>query len=444
MRSASYSDRKVAVTGMGVVSPLGCDIETFWKNITTGKCGIERITKFDPSGFKVQIAAEVRDFDPLMFMEKSQIRKTDLFVQYAVAAAAMAMKDSGLADFSDGYKGEMVVSGVEPGRLGVYVGSGIGGMNTFIREVNKLNDSGPNMVSPFFVPMMIGNIAAGTIAIQYGAQGVNLPVVTACATGSHSIGEAYYAITQGRADVIIAGGCEAAINPLAIAGFTNCMALSKRSDPESASIPFDRRRDGFVIAEGAGILVLEDLDHAIDRGAKIYGMLSGYGNTCDAYHITAPHPEAEGAACAIRIAVKDACDNNKYLEIKLNEDPKIYINAHGTSTPLNDRSETLAIKKGLGEEMAYKAAVSSTKSMTGHMLGAAGAAEAVVSLLALRDGVIPPTIGYEDPDPDCDLDYTPNKSRKMQADLALSISLGFGGHNACIAFTRAENIRGEK
>ncbi len=433
----SSKDRKVAITGLGVVSPLGCETDSFWKNICSGVCGIGEIRAFDASDYKVRIAAEVKDFDPLRFIEKSQLRKTDLFAQYAAGAAAMAMKDSGLAVFNDDLKGDVSLCGIAPERLGVYVGSGIGGMNTFVREVNKLSDGGPNTVSPFFVPMMIGNIAAGTIAIRYGATGVNLPVVTACATGSHSIGEAYLAIKHGRADAVIAGGCEAAVNALSIAGFTNCMALSKRNDPESSSIPFDMRRDGFVLAEGAGILILEELEHATGRGAKVYGMITGYGNTCDAYHITAPHPEAAGAAEAIRIALREAFANDHQMEEKINDGAKIYINAHGTSTPLNDRSETLAIKKALGEELAYKVSVSSTKSMTGHMLGAAGAVEAIISVLALRDGIIPPTIGYKEKDPDCDLDYTPNKAVKIQAEIALSNSLGFGGHNACLAFAPA-------
>ncbi len=435
----NHTGRKVVITGLGIVSPLGCEKEVFWRNIRNGVCGISEITRFDASGFKAGLAAEVRDFDPLLFMEKHQLRKTDLFTQYAVAAAAMAMKDSGLALFEDGYKGVSKLQGISPERLGVYVGSGIGGMSTFVREVNKLEQGGPNTVSPFFVPMMIGNIASGTIAIQYGACGVNLPVVTACATGSHSIGEAYLAIKYGRADAIIAGGCEASINPLSIAGFTNCMALSKSTDPKSASIPFDRRRDGFVISEGAGIIILEEMEHARKRGADIYAVLSGYGNTCDAYHITAPHPEASGPAQAIKIAVSELLDQYDLPEGKTLKDAKIYINAHGTSTPLNDKTETLAIKKALGEEIAYRASVSSTKSMTGHMLGAAGAAEAIVSVLAIRDKVIPPTIGYEEPDPECDLDYTPKKAVHAKIDLALSTSLGFGGHNACLAFLPAMN-----
>jgi 3-oxoacyl-[acyl-carrier-protein] synthase II len=423
---------RVVVTGVGVVSPVGNDVESFWESMKTGVCGIAEITRFDTSNLKVRIAGEVKAFDPTLYLEKSQVRKTDLFAQYAVAAASMAMKDSGLATFADGLRGEVTVHGVSPNRMGVYVGSGIGGMTTFVREVEKLNAGGPNTVSPFFVPMMIGNIAAGTLAIQYGATGPCLPVVTACATGNHSIGEAYLAIRYGRADVILSGGCEAAITPMAIAGFTNCMALTKRNDPLSASIPFDKRRDGFVMAEGAGVLVLEEYEHARARGAKIYGEIVGYGNTCDAYHITAPQPDAEGSAEAIRIAMAEAFESDPAYEKIVRGSGNIYINAHGTSTPLNDKTETLAIKKALGEDLAYRSAVSSTKSMTGHMLGAAGAVEAIAALLALRDGILPPTIGYQEKDEDCDLDVVPNTARRMDADMAISTSLGFGGHNACI------------
>lgn len=426
--------KRVVVTGVGVISPIGNDVDTFWQNIKDGVCGIDKISSFDASDFKVKIAAEIKGFDPLKYMDRSKPRKTDLFTQYAIAACSMAMKDSGLASFSDGLKGDVTVSGVNSERMGVYVGSGIGGMNTFIREAEKLSKGGPNTVSPFFVPMIIGNIATGTLAIQYGARGPSLPVVTACATGNHSLGEAYLAIKYGRADVIISGGCEATINPLALAGFTNCMALTKRNDPLTSSIPFDKRRDGFVMAEGAGILILEEYEHAKNRNAKIYGEIIGYGNTCDAYHITAPHPEAIGAAEAIRLCMEEGTSQNMDYKKIIDEKSSIYINAHGTSTPLNDKSETLAIKKGLGEEVARKASISSTKSMTGHMLGAAGAVEGIISLLALKEGVIPPTIGYKEKDDECDLDYTPLKLKRRNADIALSISLGFGGHNACIAF----------
>ena len=405
---------RVVVTGLGVISPVGNDVAAFWKSLTEGVCGIGEITKFDTADFKVKIAAEVKDFDPTQYMPKSEVRKTDLYCQYAIAAAAQAMEDSKIA------------GSVEPERLGVYIGSGVGGINTLLSESDKLRSGGPRKVSPFFIPMMIANIAAGNVAIKYNAQGPCVPIVTACATSTNTIGEAYRAIQHGYADAIIAGGAEATINPIAVAGFTNCMALSTRNDPKCASIPFDKRRDGFVIGEGAGILILEEYEHAVKRGAKIYAEIKGYGNTCDAYHVTAPHPEAIGGARAIKQAYEEAAM----------PDAKIYFNAHGTSTPLNDKSETLAIKKALGEEKARETMISSIKSMTGHMLGAAGATEAIASVLALRDGILPPTIGYEEPDPECDLDYIPNEARRVQADLALSVSLGFGGHNACIALAK--------
>ena len=316
-----------------------------------------------------------------------------------------------------------------PERFGVYVGSGIGGMNTFVNETQKLMQRGPSRVSPFFIPMMIGNIAAGNIAIQYGAQGPCLPVVTACATSTHAVGEAYRAIAGGYADAIIAGGSEATINPLAVAGFTNCMALAVEEDPHKASLPFDKRRKGFVMGEGAGILILEEMERARARGAKIYGEICGYANTCDAYHVTAPHPEGLCASRAIAMAASEA---------GIRDEDTVYINAHGTGTPMNDSSETLAIKKALGEDMARRAMISSTKSMTGHMLGAAGAVEAAATTLALHRGVIPPTINLEEPDPACDLDYVPGSARKAQATLALSVSLGFGGHNGCIAIRPAD------
>lgn len=400
---------------MGVISPVGNDIDTFWNGLVAGKCGINYITRFDTDDYKVKVAAEVKDFDSSLYMDKSQRRKTDLFAQYAMAAAVQAMADSGLE------------GRIDPERLGVYYGSGIGGINTFVTECEKLFTSGPRKISPFFITMMISNIAAGNIAIRFNAQGPCLPVVTACATSSHSVGEAFRAIKFGFADAVITGGAEAAIIPIAVAGFSNIMALSVRNDPMSSSIPFDKRRDGFVMGEGAGALVLEEYEHAVRRGAKIYAEIKGYGNTCDAYHITAPHPEAIGGCKAILDAMGEAGATG---------DERIYINAHGTSTPLNDLSETIAIKKALGEK-ACDAMVSSTKSMTGHMLGGAGAVEAIASVMALQTGVIPPTIGYEVPDEECDLDYVPNTARKAEVDLALSLSLGFGGHNACLAFTKA-------
>lgn len=411
--------RRVAVTGLGVISPVGNDVKTFFENIKNGVCGVDFITRFDTADYKVKIAAEVKDFDPLNYLEKTEARKMDLYCQYAMAAAKEAMADSGI-------EGSLAAE-----RLGVYVGSGIGGMGTFISETEKLLTAGPRRVSPFFIPMMIGNIAAGNIAIKYGARGPSLPVVTACATSTNTLGEAFRAIRHGYADAIIAGGAEATINPLAIAGFTNCMALSTRNDPATASIPFDKRRDGFIMGEGAAILILEEYEHAKARGAKIYAEVCGYGNTCDAYHITAPHPEAEGAATAFSLAIEEA---------GLTKDDVIYVNAHGTSTPLNDKAETAALKKAFGER-AYDLHISSTKSMTGHMLGAAGAIEAVASILSLQDSIVPPTIGYEEADPDCDLDYTVNTAKKAPLTVAFSSSLGFGGHNAVIALRRADNER---
>lgn len=409
--------RRVVITGLGAVTPIGNDVPSFWDGLKSGRNGIGPVTRFDTTEYKAKLAAEVKGFDPSLYLEKTEIRKTDLFTQYALAAAAQAMEDSGLQTGRN----------MESQRLGVYFGSGIGGFHTLAEEHEKLLEKGPRRVSPHFIPMMIANIAAGQIAIRYQATGPCLPVTTACATGTNAVGEAFHAIRYGYADAVIAGGSEAAITPLGFAGFINCMALSQSDDPATASIPFDKRRNGFVMGEGAGALVLEEYQHAVARGARIYAEISGYGCTCDAYHVTAPHPEADGGARAIRLAVEEA---------GMTGESKVYINAHGTSTPLNDKSETLAIKKAFGE-LASQVAVSSTKSMTGHMLGAAGAVEAVATVLALKEGILPPTIGYVEPDPDCDLDYIPNTARRDQVRLGLSVSLGFGGHNACVAFTPA-------
>lgn len=401
---------------MGIISPVGNSVEKFWNSISGGKSGIGFITKFDAEDFKVKIAAEVKDFDPLEYMDKAAVRKTDEFVRFALAAAAQAMTDSSL-------EGQ-----VAPERLGVYYGSGIGGFHTFMQEHANLLNKGSRRVSPMFIPKMIPNMAAGEIAIRFHAEGPCISVSTACATGTSCIGEGYRAIAAGYADAVIVGGAESSVNELAIAGFTNCMALCETNDPENASIPFDKRRCGFVVGEGAGALVLEEYEHAKKRGAHIYAEVTGYGSTCDAHHITAPDPEANGAARAF----SDAAAQSGY-----SENDSVYINAHGTSTPLNDKTETLAIKKAFGEKAA-DISVSSTKSMTGHMLGAAGAAEAIAAILALNNGVIPPTIGYKEKDPECDLDCTPNTAKKRDVTLALSSSLGFGGHNACIAFRKAE------
>ncbi len=407
-------ERRVVITGMGVISPVGNDTETFWTNLTNGVCGIDNITRFDTADFKVKLAAEVKDFEPEKYMSKPEIRKNDLYTKYAICAAAQAMEKSGLE------------GNIEPERLGVYFGSGIGGFDTFTGEHDNLLNKGPARVSPHFIPKMISNIAAGSIAIRFGAKGPCVAVTTACATGTSCIGEAYRAIKHGYTDAAIAGGAEATISPLAVAGFTSCMALCESEDKTAASIPFDKRRSGFVMGEGAGAVVLEEYEHAIKRGAVIYGEVCGYGSTCDAHHITAPDPTAESPARAIQEALSG-------LEIE--DAKKVYINAHGTSTPLNDKTETAAIKMAFGEK-AYDVHISSTKSMTGHMLGAAGAVEAIASILAVKNGIIPPTIGYSQKDEECDLDYTPNKCVETDIDYAFSVSLGFGGHNACVAFRK--------
>ena len=407
--------KRVVITGAGVVSPVGSGASAFFENLTRGVCGIGPITRFDTEGYKAKLAAEVRDFDPeSVGIDRAQAKRTDLFAQYAMAAALQAVEDSGI-------EGK-----VAPERFGVYVGSGIGGMQTFVQETEKLLNRGPSRVSPFFVPMMIGNMAAGNIAIRFGAKGPCLPVVTACATSSHAIGEAFRAIRYGHADAIIAGGAEATIIPLAVAGFSNMKALSESEDPNAASLPFDARRGGFVMGEGSGIVVLEEYEHAVSRGAKLYAEVCGYGNTCDAHHITAPDAEAVGAANAIRLALEEANWQGE----------RLYINAHGTGTPMNDKVETLAIKKAMGEEAARKALISSTKSMTGHMLGAAGGVEAIACAFALKNGVVPPTIHLEQPDPECDLNYVPNAAVKADIEIAISSSLGFGGHNAVVALRK--------
>lgn len=411
--------RRVVITGMGAVTPIGNDVPSFWEGLKAGTCGIGPITKFDTTEYKVHVAAEVKDFDPLLYMEKSDARKYDLFCQYALAAASQAVEESGI-------RGTL-----PPERIGTYFGSGIGGIGTFEEQHQALLEKGPRRVSPFFIPALIVNMAAGLIAIKYDFRGEALPVVTACATGNNAIGEAYRAIKHGYLDAVLAGGAEAAIVPVGVAGFSNMKALSTTEDPACACVPFDARRNGFVMGEGAGTLLLEEYEHAKARGAKIYAELCGYGVTCDAHHITAPHPEAIGGAAALKMA----CDEAGGEKV---EPSRIYVNAHGTSTPLNDSCETLAIKKGLGEEAARSCMVSSTKSMTGHMLGAAGAVEAIACALAVKEDVVPPTIGYQEPDPACDLDYVPNAARKTPVDLALSASLGFGGHNAYLAFRKPE------
>ena len=409
--------KRVAVTGLGVISPVGNDVPTFWNALCSGTCGIGPITKFDATDYPVKLAAEVRDFDPRQYMEKLDILHSDVYTHFAMAAACQAVADSGIAGTLDAE------------RVGVYIGSGIGGIATFMTEHSKLLNRGPRRVSPYFIPMMIPNMASSMIAIHYHFHGPAMPMVTACASGTNAIGEALRLIRHGYADAMVAGGAEATVNALAAAGFSNMQALSPSEDPNAASLPFDVRRAGFVMGEGAGVLVLEELEHAKQRGATIYAELTGYGSTCDAYHITSPDPSAAESARAIADA---------WRETGLDTD-RVYFNAHGTGTPMNDRIETLAIKKALGEDRARRITISSTKSMTGHMLGAAGGAEAVASVLALRDGIAPPTINLTQPDPDCDLDYTPLTAKHADFDVALSSSLGFGGHNACLAFRKWED-----
>jgi len=406
--------KRVVISGMGIISPLGNNVETFWNNLVNGVSGIDFIKSIDSSKLSVKIAAEVKNYNPQeLGLDASTIRRTDKFTQYALIAAKEAMEDSKLT--------------ANPERLGVYIGSGVGGMDTFVAQTKKMLEEGGQWVSPLFIPMMISNIAAGNVAIAFNAQGPSLPVVTACATATHAIGEAFRAIKHGYADAIIAGGSEAAVHELAISGFANAKALSKAEDPKLASLPFDTRRQGFVLGEGAGILILEELEHAKARGAQIYAEIVGYGNTCDAHHLTAPLPDAKCAANAMKLAATEA---------QLTPADLIHINAHGTSTPLNDKTETLAIKLAFGEEVAYKTLITGNKSMTGHALGAAGGFEAIASILALKNGIIPPTIGLNSPDPECDLDYVPNIARKADITIALSNSLGFGGHNGCIAFRK--------
>jgi len=408
--------RRVVVTGLGMITALGKEIEEFWSAIVSGRSGVSLINAFDTTDFTVKIGGEVKDFDPTEFIEKKSIRRMDRFVQFAVVAALKALQDSGVA-----------VNDENASRVGVALGSGIGGMRTMEEQFKIQYEKGPRRVSPFFIPMIIANMGAGQVAIYTGARGPNFSTVTACASSSHAIGEAFRVIQHGDADVMIAGGSEATITPIAYAGFTSAGTLSKRNDkPEKASRPFDAGRDGFIMGEGAGIIVLEELEKARARGAKIYGEIVGYGLSSDAYHITAPHPEGLGGYEAMKNTLDDAGLKTEEID---------YINAHGTSTIPNDKIETLAIKKLFGDH-AHKLAVSSTKSMLGHLLGAAGGVEAIISVLAIKNGIIPPTINYETPDPECDLDYVPNKARKQECRYALSNSFGFGGHNACLAFAR--------
>jgi 3-oxoacyl-[acyl-carrier-protein] synthase II len=410
--------RRVVVTGMGLVIPTGIGVETAWKNVCEGKSGIGPLTRFDTNGFETKIAAEVKDFNPEIYIDKKEIKRTDLFVQYAIAATKEALEDAQLA-----------ITPENSEQIGVIVGTGLGGLPTLEKYHKVLLERGPGRISPFFIPMLIANLASGHIAIQFGPKGPNTCVVTACATGAHCIGDAFRAIVYGDAEAMIAGGTEANITPLTIGGFNAMKALSTRNDePEKACRPFEKNRDGFVVAEGSGILILEELQFALKRNAKIYGELVGYGYTGDAYHITAPSPDGDGAARCMRMALKDAGLKPEEID---------YINAHGTSTPLNDLTETIAIKTVFGDH-AKKIAVSATKSMTGHLLGAAGSTEAIFTILAIRDAMMPPTINYEEPDPQCDLDYVPNVARRKPINVAMSNAFGFGGTNATLIFKKFE------
>lgn len=412
-------EKRVAVCGMGVISPVGNTVPEFWDSLVNGRNGISLIKDMDLQDLPVKVSADVKGFSPADYgIEAPLARKQDLFTLYALAASIQAVSQSGLKSGEN----------IDASRFGVYVGSGIGGFTTIYREIEKMVKDGPKWVAPTFVPTMIPNMAAGHIAIRHGACGPCLPITTACATSTNTIGEAYRAIRHGYADAIIAGGTEAARIPIGIAGFCNARTLSRSADPDYASIPFNSRRDGFVLGEGAAVLVLEEYEHAKARGAHILAEICGYGNSCDAYNATAPRPDGSTQAAAIRMALDQA---------GYSSDDCLYINAHGTSTPLNDVAETKAFKLALGDD-AYRAHISSTKSMTGHALGAAGAIEAVASVMALMEGTVPPTINLDSPDPECDLDYTPCKAVRADLSIAISDSLGFGGHNACIAFRKAE------
>lgn len=410
-------NRRVVVTGLGAVTPIGKNVSKTWESMKSGKNGIGPITHFDTTAFKAKLAAEVSDFDPKEYLEVNEVLRTDRYTQFAIAAAKQACDDSGIE------------GNVEPERFAVILGTGIGGITTFETEHTKLIEKGPRRVSSLLVPMMISNMAAGMIAIKHCCKGPAMPAVTACASGSNAIGEAYRLIKHGYADAAITGGSEAAISPCAVAGFINMQALSTSEDPNAASLPFDRRRGGFVMGEGSTVLIIEEYEHAKARGAKIYAELCGYGSTCDAYHITAPDPEGNGGMRAM----KQAMDEAGYTDSDC-----VYVNAHGTGTHMNDAVETKAIKKALGEEAARRAYVSSTKSMTGHMLGAAGAVEALACIFALNDGIIPPTINLNEQDEECDLNCVPNTAVKADVTLCLSNSLGFGGHNACLAFRKVK------
>ncbi|QTC42109.1 beta-ketoacyl-ACP synthase II [Bacillus sp. V3] len=409
------SEKRVVITGLGAVTPLGNDVQSTWNGILEGKTGIGPLTRLNADDYPAKVAAELKDFDIEQYVERKEARKMDRFTHYAVAASMMAVKDANLE-----------INDENAHRVGVWIGSGIGGMETFENQYETFQKRGYRRVSPFFVPMIIPDMATGQVSIMLGAKGVNSCTVTACATGTNSIGDAFKVIQRGDADVMISGGAEAPITKMSVAGFCANTALSTNTDPEKASRPFDANRDGFVMGEGAGVVVLEELEHALKRGATIYAEVTGYGSTGDAYHITAPAPAGEGGARAMKMALEDGGVRPEELD---------YINAHGTSTPYNDKYETMAVKEVFGEH-AYKLAMSSTKSMTGHLLGAAGGVEAIFTVLAMKDSILPPTINLDTPDPDCDLDYVANEARKREVNVAMSNSLGFGGHNATLVFKK--------
>ena len=409
--------RRCVITGMGAVTPCGNTVDEFWNNIKNGVSGIDFITKFDTTDYKVKVAGEVKNFDPELYVTKKDVKRNDMYSIYAIAAAQQAYDMSGIKEDE-----------IDHDRFGVMLGSGIGGLMTINEQIEKLTLKGPSKVSPLFIPMSISNMAAGNISIRFKANGISENIVSACATGTSSIGEAFLKIRDGYQDIMLAGGAEASITPIGVAGFTNLTALSQNPDPKKASRPFDKNRDGFVMGDGAGVLMLEEMEHALKRGAKIYGEIVGFGSSSDAYHITAPCPDGSGAAKAIKYALEDAGITAGDVD---------YINAHGTSTHANDSGETAAIKLAFGDN-AKNVAISSTKSMTGHLLGAAGAIEAIACIKAVEENFVPPTVNYETPDEECDLDYVPNEGRSMNVKYALSNSLGFGGHNAVLCFKKWE------
>ena len=408
-------NKRVVITGIGAVTPIGSGLKNFWEGIKSGKCGVDEISSFKTDDFSVKLAAEVKDFNPTDYMDRKEAKRMDRYCQFAMASSHMAIEDS-----------KIDLESINNEKFGVIIGSGVGGIETIENQMERLLTKGPSKVSPFFIPMLISNMVSGLVAIKYQAKGINMAVVTACASGANAIGESFRKIQSGQCDLMLTGGAEASVTPATVAGFSAMTALCSSTDKNRASIPFDKERSGFVMGEGSGMLLLEDYDHAINRGAKIYGELVGYGATCDAYHITSPQPNGLGAKGSMEMAIKEAGISNNDVD---------YINAHGTSTPYNDKFETLAIKN-LFKENAYDIPVSSTKSMTGHLIGGAGAVESIVSIMAIRDGYIPPTINYRTPDPECDLNYVPNKGIERDVNYVLSNSLGFGGHNTSLLFKK--------